>query len=188
MQINQATLSNLRVKFSSDFAKGYAIAKTWYDKVSYTVPSDGTSNIYGWMAELPEMREWAGERLVANLKEHAYTLSNKRWELTYAVNADAIKDDKLAIYAQHFTQLGSRTKKHPDIVTRDAMRNGQNNICYNGNPFFSTTHPIDPYNIGLGTYSNYESTGRALTPANFEYVRALMMNYKGESGTPLGIM
>jgi phage major head subunit gpT-like protein len=187
MQITQATLNALRVRFSNDFAKGYGIAKQWYDKVSTTVPSDGEANIYGWMAELPEMREWLGERVVANLKEHAYSLANKRYELTYGVNRDKIADDKLAIYALHFTQLGGRTKKHPDILMRDVMQNGQNALCYNGQNFFSTTHPIDPYQ-NLGTYSNYSASGMALTPANFEAVRATMMNYKGESGTPLGIL
>lgn len=187
MQITSATLNALRVRFSNDFAKGYGMAEQWFSKVSTTVPSDGEGNVYGWMAELPEMREWLGERVVANLKEHAYTLPNKRYELTYGVNRDKIADDKLAIYAMHFQQLGSRTKKHPDILMRDAMRAGQNNVCYNGQSFFSTTHPIDPYTAGLGTYSNYSASGMALTPANFEAVRAIMMNYKGESGTPLGI-
>ena len=188
MNITQAVLNNLRVRFSNDYAKGYSIAKTWYDRISSTIPSDGSSNVYGWMAELPEMREWVGERTVANLKEQVYTLTNKRYELTYAVNADNIKDDKLAVYALHFKQLGDRTKKHPDLIMRDALQNGQNATIYDGQPFFSTAHPVDQFTAGLGTYSNYSASGMALTAANYETVRGLMMAFKGESGTPLGII
>jgi phage major head subunit gpT-like protein len=191
MVITNATLQALRVRFGNDYQKGYQkVAATWYDKVSSTIPSDGTSNVYGWMAELPEMRLWEeGERLAANIKEYAYTLLNKRYELTYKIKRDDIKDDKLAVYTQHFTQLGMRTRKHPDILMRDNLNNGQNSpILYTGQPFFSTSHLIDPFNAGLGTYQNYWSSGMPLTAANFEYVRGQMMLYKGESGTPLGIL
>lgn len=188
MIINSATLNNLRVAFKNDFAKGYGTAKNWYDKVSSTVLSDGHSNVYGWMAELPEMRAWFGERTIANLKEYAYSLVNQRYELTYAVKRDDIKDDKLAVYAMHFTQLGTRTKKHPDILLRDALRGGQNSpTLFTGQPYFATSHLVDPANAAAGTYSNYSSSGMALTHANFETVRGVMMAYKGESGTPLGI-
>ena len=128
MLINSATLNGLRVRFSNDYAKAYSICKTWYDKVSSTIPSDGNANVYGWMAELPEMREWIGERTIANLKEYAYTLANRRYELTYAIKRDDIKDDKLAVYATHFTQLGQRTKKHPDLLmaaTEDLLHQPQ---------------------------------------------------------------
>ncbi len=188
MVISQPVLNGLRVRFSNDYAKGYSIAKTWYEKVSSTVPSDGEANVYGWMAELPEMRKWVGERMVANIKEHVYQLPNDRYELTYAVNADKIKNDKLAIYALHFKQLGDRTRKHPDLLMQAAMQNGQNVLTYTGVPFFSTTIPIDPYQPGLGTYQNYWSSGMALNAANYEFVRSAMMNFRGESGTPLGIM
>lgn len=188
MIITNATLQALRVKFSGDFAKGYQAASNWYDKVATTMPSSGVSNVYGWMAELPEMREWIGEREIANLKEHEYTLPNKRYELTYKVNRDAIADDNLGVYANHFTQLGTRTKKHPDIIMKDALQNGQNVATYDGQPFFSTAHLVDKFNPNMGTQQNYWSTGMALTPANYESVRAAMMGFKGESGTPLGVV
>ena len=189
MLINSATLNGLRVRFSNDYAKAYSICKTWYDKVSSTIPSDGNANVYGWMAELPEMREWIGERTIANLKEYAYTLANRRYELTYAIKRDDIKDDKLAVYATHFTQLGQRTKKHPDLLMAAAMNGGQSSpILYTTQPYFSTAHLVDPFNATAGTYSNYSSSGMALTAANFEAVRYAMMAYKGESGTPLGIV
>ncbi len=189
MQINSATLNALRVQFSGIFSKAYDTTPNWYDKVATTVPSTGHSGVYGWVAQLPSMRKWLGERTVVNLKEYDYTLPNDRYELTYGVDRDDMKDDNLGTYAQSFTNLGMMTKKHPDELVRDAMRNGQSSkVLFTGAPFFSTSHKIDPSNAALGTYSNYSSSGKALTPANFEEVRAIMMNYKGESGLSLNLM
>lgn len=189
MQINSATLNALRVKFSGIYSKAYDLTPNWYDKVSITVPSDGHAGVYGWMASLPSMREWLGERQIANLHEYDYVLPNRRFELTYGVNRDHMKDDLLGTYATAFANLGRQTKKHPDELVRDAMRNGQSSkVLFTGAPYFSTSHYIDPTNPGLGTYSNYSASGMALTPANYEAVRAIMQNYKGENGLPLGIM
>lgn len=188
MLLTNATLNALRVRFSNIYANAYSQAKQWYPQIATEMPSDGTANVYGWMAQLPSMREWTGERTYANLKEYEYTLANKRYELTYKVGRDAIADDKLAVFTQHFTECGRETKKHPDLLVRDAMQNGQNVTVYDGQPFFSTAHPIDVTQPGLGSFSNYSASGMGLTAANYEQVRYTMMGYKGESGVELGIV
>jgi phage major head subunit gpT-like protein len=187
--ITQASLNALRVTFRNDYAKAYSLAQNWYDKVSTTIPSTTKLNTYGWAADLPIMREWANdERKVQNVKEMAYNLINRKFELTYAVLRDDIEDDTLGLYTQQFSNLGMQAKKHPDLLMRDTIQAGQNTACFDGLSFFNTAHPVDIYDISKGTYSNYSASGMALTPQNYETVRALMMGYKGTSGVELGIM
>lgn len=189
MMITQASLNALRVTFRNDFAKAYGIAANWYDKVSSTMPSSTKLSTYGWAADLPVMREWTdNERTVQNVKELAYNLINRKWELTYSVKRDDLDDDNLGMYTQKFSDLGTQAKKHPDLLMRDTIQAGQNITCYDGLSFFNTAHPVDPYDSSKGTYTNYSASGMALTPVNYDTVRSAMMGYKGTSGVELGIV
>lgn len=191
MQITAASLQGLRTTFSKIYQSAYALAPTWYEQVSSTMPSGSRFNTYGWMNNLPRMREWLGSRVIHNISDNAYILVNKKFELTYGVARDAIEDDAgtLAIYNDQFADLGRNAKKHPDDLMATALANGQNNACFDGQPFFSTAHPVNPVDPSgpLGTYSNYSSSGMPLTAANYEAVRATMMGYKTSGGIPLGI-
>ena len=191
MQITNATLQGLRTTFSKLYQSAYDVAPTWFDKVSTQYASSSRFNTYGWMNNLPKMREWMGERVIHNISENAYLLVNKKFELTYGVPRDAIEDDAstLGIYNEQFADLGRNAKKHPDDLLATALAQGQNNECFDRQPFFSTTHPVNPADPAgpLGTYSNYSSSGMALTAANYEAVRAIMMGYKTSGGIPLGL-
>jgi phage major head subunit gpT-like protein len=186
--ITSATLNGLRTQFRNDYQKAYSLAPNWYNQISTTIPSSTKLNTYGWAADLPQMREWVGERVVRNMKEYAYTLLNKEWELTYAVKRTDIEDDSLGIYTMTFAGLGTQAKKHPDLLLRDVIQAGQNTPCYDGLSFFNTSHYVDPLDAAKGTYSNYSASGMALTSANYESVRATMMAYKGTSGIEMGII
>ncbi len=189
MQITQANLNALRVTFQRIFYSAYDVAPNWYQNVAMTLPSAARLNTYGWMNNLPSMREWVGERVVNNISENNYILYNKDFELTYGVKRTDIEDDAntLGIWNMQFEDLGKNAKKHPDQLLSTVLANGQNNICFDGQPFFGTSHPVNQYDPSLLTYSNYSASGMALNAANYEVVRATMMNYKNSSGIPLGI-
>lgn len=189
MQITQANLNALRVTFSRVFQNAYNIAPNWYGDIATTMPSAAKLNTYGWMNNLPQMREWIGERVVHNISENAYILFNKKFELTYGVSRTDIEDDAntLGIYNMQFESLGKNAKKHPDQLVATALINGQNTACFDGQPFFAVAHPVNQYEPTLGTYSNYSASGMPLTAANYESVRATMMAYKDAGGIPLGL-
>ncbi len=185
--ITSATLNGLRTQFRNDYQRAFTTAPNWYDKISTTIPSSTKTNTYGWAADLPQMREWVGERVVRNMKEYSYTLQNLKFELTYAVSRSDIEDDSLGLYTMTFAGLGTQAKKHPDLLLKTTIQAGANTACYDGVSFFNTAHPIDSLDLAKGTFSNYSASGMALTAANYETVRATMMAYKGTSGLELGI-
>ncbi len=183
MDITPATIAGIQTQFSMQFRSGYDTAAIFWNRFATQVPSSVKTNTYGWMKRLPKMREWLGPRLLANVSAHEYTLTNKDWELSVAVGRNDIDDDMLGIYNPIVQEMGRAAAKWPDQLVRDVLQAGTTDNGFDGVPFFSATHDLDP----SGNQSN-NFTGTALTAANYESTRQAMMGYKGEDGEPLAVM
>lgn len=156
----QLTTQNLRVLttgFKAVFQGAFDGAPSDYDKVAMVVPSDGPQETYGWMGATTQFREWLGDRVIQNIGASDYTVKNRSYENTVAVDRDDIEDDKLGIYRPLVSQLGLDARQHPDQLIFALLAAGFASVCYDGQYFFDTDHPV-----GSGTVSN--SGGGAGTP------------------------
>jgi len=186
MDLTPANLRALRTTFNSQFRQGYDNAETFYQDVCTMVSSSTSQNDYGWMTQLPKMREWLGERVLHNLGVHSYTLKNKRWELSFAVNRDDILDDNLGIYSEIAAAHGEAARQHPDELVTDLIEAGTSSLCFDGQYFYDTDHPVSKHHSALGTYSN-NLTSTALTQDNFMTAYTTMRKYKDDAGRLLGV-
>lgn len=142
MQVNAENLRNMFTGFSAAFAGGLGMATSQWAQVAMRVPSSTRSNEYGWMGQIPNMREWIGDRVINGIAVHDYTIRNKPWELTIGVDRDDIQDDNLGIFTPLFTEMGRATAAHQDQLVFSALKNGFTEKCYDGQPFFDTEHPV----------------------------------------------
>lgn len=169
------------------FQKGYRNAPTYYQQIATEIPSGTEMNVYGWMDLIgSKMRQWVGERYVRNLVSRGYVLPNLLFELTIEVPRTKIEDDAYGIYGQKMEFIGRQAKIWPDDQVFTALINGgaATSLCYDGLPFFSASHPIDPSGEVSTTQSN--TLGLALTGANFATALATGKAYVGRDGIPLG--
>lgn len=187
MRITTAALQALRVSFETRFNDAYQVATPLWNRVATEVPSTTKENTYGWLLKMLRMREWLGERVFQNLAEASYTITNRNFEGSVAVDRNDIQDDNLGVYNMQFDQLGQAARMYPDDLIFDLLRTGQANLCFDGQFFFDTDHPVSTVDGSLGTYANY-ATGRALTAANYEVTRAEMMAFRGDDGQSLEVM
>lgn len=188
MEITPSVLRAMRADFNRQFMGAYGTTPTFYPELCTSIPSTTAQNNYGWMADLPGMREWLGERVFHNLVTHSYVLENKEWELSFSVARKDIADDNLGQYGEISAAHGEAARKHPDELFTDVLKNGHQRVCFDGQYFFDTDHPVAPKDASKGTYSNYEASGRALNAANFNIVRAKMRAFKGDSGRNLNVV
>jgi phage major head subunit gpT-like protein len=187
MLINNATLRGLNTTFNGNFAAGYAQTATWYQSICTEVPSSSRSNTYVWAAKINRMRKWLGERVVQNLTAHSYTVVNETYENTVGVNREDIEDDNLGVYKIPTMSLGEEAKKHPDDLVVSLLQNGHTSLCFDGQFFYDTDHPVNVKDSSMGVQSNYVASGRALTQANFQLAMAEMSSRKGDDGRPLRV-
>jgi len=142
MIINRDNLAILFRAFKAAFQKAFDSAPSMWEKVATRVPSSTSIEDYGWLGQIPGMREWLGDRLINNLRNAGYTIRNRTFENTVGVDRDNIQDDQYGIYAPMFEMLGQTAKEHPDTLIFALLAAGNTTPCYDGQNFFSLTHPV----------------------------------------------
>jgi phage major head subunit gpT-like protein len=185
MLITPAALQAINVTFDSRFRSAYDATVPQAAQLATVVPSMTKNNVYGWMLKIPRLREWVGDRVIQNIASQDYTITNKSYELTVAVDRDDIEDDQLGIYNGHIDTLGEQARMWPDDLIMQALIAGGSSLCFDGQFFFDTDHPttIDGSTI---TQSNFYAT-TALNETNYFALRANMRNFRGEDGRKLGV-
>lgn len=182
MLIDTTAIANLRTAFQGLYQSAYSSAAVWGPQIATQVPSSTRSNTYGWMEQLPKMREWIGPRELKNLAAASYTITNKPYEETVVVDRDDLEDDNLGVYNPLMAELGRVAAKWQDDLLAAALQAGTSALCHDGGALFRTTHAMS------GTNQSNLFTGTALTQANYEATRATMMTYQGEGARSLGVM
>jgi phage major head subunit gpT-like protein len=163
MIITRGTLATLFVAFKAAFASGLGQAESQWQKIATLVPSTTKSNEYGWLGKFPKMREWVGDRVINGLLQHGYTIRNKSYELTVGVDRDDIEDDNLGIYTPLMTEMGQSAAEKPDELVFGLLSNGHANLCYDGQNFFDTDHPVIAEDGSVGTQANLDDNAGAGT-------------------------
>lgn len=180
------------LEFSNRFNTLFQATPTYWEQLAIEVPSAGEAVTYNILDRIPDMRKWlAGNpRAIVNAALRSFTIVNDDWELTAEIPRNKFDDDLQGAFTPLFGQFGERAKHWPDKMITTLMQSGTlaTSTGYDGQPFFSTSHPVNMDSTTAGTYSNYSATGMALTAANYNTVRSTMATYTGADGNPLEIM
>lgn len=142
MLINTGNLKTLYTGFKTSFMGGLGMAGSQYEAIATVVPSTTSTEEYGWLGQIPGMREWIGERVIHGLESHDYSIKNKPFELTVGVPRTAIEDDKYGVYNPMMQEMGRAAGAHPDELTFGLLKKGDTVKCYDGKPFFAANHPV----------------------------------------------
>lgn len=140
MLINRANIENAFTGFKVSFNKGFTGVQSTYEKVAMTVPSTASSEAYGWLGQIPKMREWIGDRVINNLEAHSYSISNRKFENTICVKREEFEDDQYGIFGPLFQEMGQSAAEHPNELVYDLLKTGFTTKCYDGQNFFDTDH------------------------------------------------
>lgn len=140
MQITANSLLALQQGFNAAFLQGLGSVKASMDLIAMRVPSTADTENYGWMKELPGMREWVGARVVHNLEASAASLKNKAWEHTIGVKRTHIEDDKLGIYTPMLAMQGEIVARHPDELVWGLLPTGFATKGFDGQYYFDSDH------------------------------------------------
>ena len=142
MDVNAQNLSILNTAVNTAFNNAFAGAESQYQRIATVVPSSTAANTYAWLGNSSQIREWLGPRVINRLKEHNFTIKNRKFEKTEAIPRDAIDDDEYGVYMPLFSQMGQDAKEFPDLLTFPLLKEGFTSLCYDGQNFFDTDHPV----------------------------------------------
>ncbi|HAO9086392.1 TPA: phage head protein [Escherichia coli] len=151
--VTSEVLHALTTCLSAAFTRGLSGVEAQWNRIASEVPSSSASNTYGWMKDLPDIKEWVGERQLATLDGYGYTITNKLWESSIRVKREHIEDDQIGQYSITAERYGRMTAVFPDKLCYALLCAGFNTLCFDGQNFFDEDHPL-----GDGTYSNVVGT------------------------------
>lgn len=182
MIINQANLGILFTGFKASFMTGFTGVTPVWSQLATEVPSSTKTEKYGWLGQMPRIREWIGPRVVNNIAAHDYSITNKSYESTIAVPRDDIEDDTFGVFSPLMTEMGRSVASFPDELVFELAKNGWGSNCYDGKPFFAADHKVldekgkekNVSNTGGGGGAPWFllDTTRALKPFIFQKRRA----------------
>ncbi|MGS4945199.1 Mu-like prophage major head subunit gpT family protein [Meridianimarinicoccus sp. RP-17] len=166
--ITNALLQALRTELRREFSTAYEKmrANSFYRDVAMIVPSTTQSNTYDWLGDFPELIEWVGDRVIKDMKENGYQITNRTFEGTVGIGRSHIEDDNVGTSAARVRRMAQSAAEHPDRLIAELLKNGQAALCFDGQNFFDTDHPVAANHDGTGavtTWSNYDDNGGVTT-------------------------
>jgi phage major head subunit gpT-like protein len=189
--VDSTLLTEARTTFNMAFRDGYRSE----DPIEATVmallagakkTSGGERTKYPIMGQLTGLREWIGPRQAEDLARYAYELKNRTFEKTLEVPVNDFEDDQYEGYADLATEFGRQAMRWPADLVLAALQAGTSQLCFDGQFFFDTDHPVDPANAASAVYANL-FTATALSTVNFSTTLATLQRIPGRDGRPLGV-
>ncbi|HDL6295023.1 TPA: Mu-like prophage major head subunit gpT family protein, partial [Mannheimia haemolytica] len=143
--------------FRKEFSAGLKVLEPQWGTVAMKVSSSTATNTYAWLGQFPKMQEWVGDRQIKNMQAQGMTIENKLFESTVAVPRTAIEDDQVGLFTPMVKQAAQSAAELPDDLVFSLLKKGKTTLCYDGQNFFDTDHPV---------YQNVDGTGTSKTQSN----------------------
>ncbi len=156
----------------------------WYLNISMETTSSTETELYDWLEQAADFREWKAERKFSPLRQNGYSLTNVDWDWGVEIHRNKFRDNQFLRQSALFQMGGVNARLHPQRrVAANLMGFATAGACWNGKVFFAADHPVDNFDSAKGTFSNRITN--VLNPANFNLARAAMMKFKDASGEVL---
>lgn len=157
--LTQAQIDALNTTLKARFKAGLAARNEDWRRVAKPITSNGMSNTYEWLSDFPAFREWVGARVHKTAKETAFTVKNRKFENTLDIPREAIEDDNFGQYGDVAQSYGESVFDLKNELVFQAIAGATLGICYDGQYFLDTDHPV---------YPNEDGSGVATSVANFQ--------------------
>ena len=142
MDINQQTHDLLYRAVNTAFDKGGKMYTPYWEQVASLIISSSWEETYAWVGEFSRLKEWVGDRQVEEMKTYDYSVKNVKFEATETIPAEYVEDDRYGILMPKFEDMGYAAASHPDELIFDLLLKGFETLCYDGQNFFDTDHPV----------------------------------------------
>jgi len=180
-------MTNYRAIFQKALDEAFA-EKPLYTEIATKFDSTTDKESYGWLGANPTMSEWKDKRQVKSPVAYDYTLTNRHYEGTIAVNRDTYDDDKYGMIAPRIRGLANRAIRHFNQVMCSQLDDGAVLLAYDEAAFFGTTRVIGKSGVIAnqlsGSYSGSADEIRAAMAAAY----SAMQLFKDDMGVPMGLM
>jgi phage major head subunit gpT-like protein len=175
----------------TNFMQAYETATKEHESLTTVISSTKSSETYPWLGGVPKMTEWKDERVPQGMLEHNFTIANRDFEASIAVDRNAIEDDQYGQIEIRVRELATEAVRFFDELaftligqgtatsgTAGTIYEGVTLSCYDSKAFFATNHSEGD----SGTQSNRGST--AIGAGALQTAITAMKKLKNDKGKP----
>ena len=175
----------------TNFMKAFEVAQKEHLSVSTVIRSGKSSETYPWLGAVPMMGEWKDERIPQAMLEHNFTIANRDFEASIAVDRNAIEDEQYGQIEVRVKELATEAVRFFDELAFTLMGQGTSTsgtagtiydgvtlTAYDGKAFFATDHSEGD----SGTQANRGSS--ALSASALQAAITAMKKFKNDKGKP----
>ncbi|MDG6895045.1 Mu-like prophage major head subunit gpT family protein [Volucribacter amazonae] len=144
-------------QFKKDFVAGLALVNPQWREIAMAVNSSTKISTYGFLGQFPKMIEWTGKRQRKNMQAQGTSITNKLFESTVGIPRTNVEDDDVGFFRNVVKQAAQSAAELPDDEVFALLKTGKSTLCYDGQNFFDTDHPV---------FDNVDGTGSSTNQAN----------------------
>ena len=154
MVVNPNTLTRgIRAAFQQAYSAVLASAElAGLEAITTTTTSDGASETYNWLGDVPAVKEWLGDKRLGDLEDETYSITNKDFYTGITVDRNAIADEQINGIPERIAFMARAMAFHKWEMISDLLINATTDLAYDGSAFFANrTSPNDNLLAGSGT-------------------------------------
>ncbi len=144
------------------------------------ISSTGSSEKYGWFGDVPEVKEWIGDKTAGSIEDYELEIQNKDFYTAIAIDKNEIEDDRTGIIKPRIDSMIQAVVDHKIDLIAALIINGGTGLAYDGQPFFSDRDPNDNLLVGTGTTVEQLKT-------DIRAARTAMMKFQSDTGRIMGL-
>ena len=180
----------------TDFMKQFMLTPVQWAKIAMVVTSTKKQETYAWLGTTSKMREWKDERIPKSLIENNFTITNRKWEASLAIDRETMEDEQYGQIKVRAKDLGAEAKRHPDELVFSLLQDGfsttgatgdlsgKNIACYDTKAFFADDHA----DTGAEYTTAQDNKGTtALGSSSLQAAITAMRKFKDDRGRVKGI-
>jgi len=132
--------------------------------------------------------EWLSSKELAALAGIHQRKASEACKCCHEVNRNHIEDDQLGIYVPQAQMAGFSASQLPDEIVADLKNNAFTSLCYDGQYFYDTDHPVAGANVSNKLAVALSASTLAAAAASYGAARTAILSFKDDEGRALALI
>ena len=155
--------SNMRIITENEYAR--LASNLWYSDCTKKITTASKREMVTWLLSTATIRDQGQggnisfEDLVAKYTDYTVSFAGTGLRLNRSQFED-LDGNGIQLATEWSSQVGAQAAYWPQKLIANLLKNGHSagQLAYDGQIFFSTSHPVNPFQSGAGTFSNLLSS------------------------------
>ncbi len=182
----QAALEEFRQDFAMALAQGGV--ESWARELGLFNVSKALKTTYPVPVHAALYEEFKGDMRYRSLFEKSIELIPKTWQDGVAELASIIEAPDFIGWGEQPAAMAAAALSLENEIITTVLEAGTTTVCWDGEYFFDTDHPVNVFDLAIGTdWSNYITTSATFGVTNLALAKKMFRGLKGPNNKPLGL-